>query len=119
MDSISTFIIRIFYIDTNPFIRVWDKLQKSDVPPPKEDIEKWEREFNQLMNSQREDIYDLTSDMNNSWGMDYEDFDQYRNSITFDDEGIPNLGPYIFGEISLHHLGFIANFSLQRIKINT
>ena len=35
--------------------RVWGHLQMTDQPPRQEDMARWEAEFNQLMEAQRED----------------------------------------------------------------
>lgn len=61
---------------------------------------KWEAEFNQLMNAQR-DEYDLDygSAMQNAWA-DY-DGNLDENSVKFDSEGLPILSPYSFG-VLLH-----------------
>lgn len=78
---------------------MWDQLQNSDLPPPKEDIGKWEAEFSQLMNAQRDELEDYGTNMQKAWegGVgNYEDtFDQ---TIKFDGEGIPLLGDYSFGK---------------------
>lgn len=99
--------------------RVWDQLQKSDVPPPKEDVGKWEAEFNQLMSAQRDDLdLDYGGPMQEAWENGLGDFDQEifgSDSVKFDEEGIPVLGPYAFGRIYRSpfpavvspHLGFI------------
>ncbi|KAK0485753.1 hypothetical protein IW261DRAFT_1451818 [Armillaria novae-zelandiae] len=85
----------------NEFRKVWDHLQNSDLPPPKEDLAKWEAEFNQLMNSQREDDldYDFSKVIENTWQQGV-DNDRQENvgpePIKFDSEGIPILGNYIF-----------------------
>jgi peroxin-5 len=73
-------------------------LQKSDLPPPQEDMQKWEAEFNQWMSSQREDGSDFTSAMNSHWNEIYGDTGSPSDAITYDDEGIPILGDYIFGK---------------------
>ncbi|KAF8894083.1 peroxisome targeting signal receptor [Infundibulicybe gibba] len=71
------------------FRRVWDHLQNSDLPPPKEDLAKWEAEFNQLMTSQREDL-------------DYGENVLGGATIKFDNEGIPILGEYTFERFNPH-----------------
>ena len=31
-------------------------MQSSDIPPPEEEMAKWEAQFNQMMNAEREDL---------------------------------------------------------------
>jgi len=70
---------------------VWDQLQKSDLPPPEEDMVKWEDEFYQMMNDQR------------SMDFDYDTMGQLEDPsppfqpVAFDHDGIPLLGDYKFG----------------------
>lgn len=76
--------------------RIWDQLQNSEIPPAAKDMAQWEAEFNDLMQSQREDL-GFASDMESAW----------KNSINeeatrrFNDDGIPILEPYQFGELQL------------------
>jgi peroxin-5 len=80
---------------------VWDELQDSELPPPQSDMAKWESEFNQMMNSEREDM-----------DFDAEIEEQYKNltreelgidpPVQFDQDGIPQLGEYVFGKCSSH-----------------
>ena len=83
--------------------RVWEQLQNSDLPPPEEDVAKWEAQFNQLMNSQREDLdFDYGGMMKNAWdGVNSTDFSP-SPPLQFDDQGIPTLGDYVFGASSLY-----------------
>lgn len=76
--------------------RVWDQLQDSTLPPSKEDMARWEAEFNQLMNADREDT-DYGDAMQGAWN------DAVANDLNmkFDDEGLPILGEYIFGKSDL------------------
>lgn len=72
------------------------------MPPPKEDIAKWEAEFNQLMSSKREDLdHDYGSEMQQAWesGLgNYEDSGFTGDApLKFDDEGLPILSEYVFG----------------------
>ena len=75
---------------------MWGQLQNSDVPPPQADLAKWEAEFNQLMNSGREDDvdYDFGSSMREALrsGLEPDQFSPQQ----FDDEGLPILTPYAF-----------------------
>ena len=81
---------------------MWDQLQNSDVPPPQADLAKWEAEFNQLMNSGREDDvdYDFESPLREAFqsglGLDQTLPQQ------FDDEGLPILTPYAFESHNKH-----------------
>ncbi|KAJ7268818.1 hypothetical protein B0H12DRAFT_1252171 [Mycena haematopus] len=84
---------------TTEFKRVWDQLQNSDLPPPKESLSKWEAEFNQLMSSQRDDLdYDYGSAMKSAWEGGIGDFseDMESKALKFDAEGIPVLTEYVF-----------------------
>ena len=78
--------------------RVWEHLQKSDAPPPQEDLAKWEAEFNQLMNSERSDNFDFDygRSMEEAWAnMPENSFGE--TALKYDDEGLPILGDYVFG----------------------
>ncbi|CDO72496.1 hypothetical protein BN946_scf184980.g37 [Trametes cinnabarina] len=76
------------------FQQVWDHLQNSELPPPPEEMAKWEAQFNQMMNSQREDLdFDYEGMMNSAWegyGTDFEP------PVHFDERGLPILEPYAF-----------------------
>ncbi|KAF9469877.1 hypothetical protein BDZ94DRAFT_1151032 [Collybia nuda] len=82
------------------FKKVWDHLQNSDLPPPKEDLSKWESEFNQLMSAQRDDLsHDYGVSMQRAWeggigNLQEKELESPR--MHFDAEGIPILGDYIF-----------------------
>jgi peroxin-5 len=81
------------------FKRVWDQLQNSDIPPPKQDLAKWEAEFNQLMTRQREDDldYDFDAAMQETFQTgDQGEFKDKSSLRRFDDEGLPILSPYVF-----------------------
>ncbi|KDR75164.1 hypothetical protein GALMADRAFT_249106 [Galerina marginata CBS 339.88] len=79
------------------FQRVWDQLQNSDLPPPKEDIAKWEAEFSQLMNTQRDELEDYGAGMQDAWEGGIGNYDEsFGQPIKFDGEGIPLLGEYAF-----------------------
>ncbi|KAJ3489054.1 hypothetical protein NLI96_g2421 [Meripilus lineatus] len=77
------------------FKSVWDQLQKSELPPPDEDIAKWEAEYNQLMSSQRDDL-DYGEAMQGAWENGLGDYDPQDEHVKFDDEGLPILGDYLF-----------------------
>lgn len=71
-------------------------MQASDLPPPQEDMAKWEAEFNQLMTTQRDDLEaDYGTSMQEAWKYDLGDLSEEK--LQFDDEGIPKLDPYSFG----------------------
>jgi peroxin-5 len=81
-------------------IRVWDQLQNSDIPPPQQDLAKWEAEFNQLMTSQREDDldYDFGAAMQEVFQSgDHGDTQNNTAHQMFDEEGLPILTVYSFG----------------------
>ncbi len=97
--------------------RVWEQLRNSDLPPPEDDVAKWEAQFNQLMNSQREDPdFDYGGMMQNAWdGMGSADFSP-EPPLQFNDQGIPALGDYVFGASSLY--ASVCWFSPIRMYIN-
>ncbi|OSC97435.1 peroxisome targeting signal receptor [Trametes coccinea BRFM310] len=81
-------------VEGTDFQTVWDQLQNSDLPPPPEEMAKWEAQFNQMMNAQREDLdFDYEGMMQNAWegyGTDFEP------PMQFDEQGLPILEPYAF-----------------------
>ena len=85
--------------------RVWEQMQNSDLPPPEEDMAKWEAQFNQLMNSQREDVdFAYGASMQSAWeGMNSSDFSS-EPPLEFDEQGIPTLDEYVFGTYSWYVL---------------
>ena len=94
--------------------RVWDQMQNSDMPPPIEDITKWEAEFNQLMNSQDDD-FDYGADMQSAWESGLSDFG--GGSARFDEQGLPILEPYNFGNASvLRSHSLLIRLSTSRIE---
>lgn len=72
---------------------MWDQLQKSDLPPPEEDMVKWEDEFNQMMNGSR----NMDFDYDNMGVGQWEDTNPSFQPVAFDNDGIPLLGDYEFG----------------------
>ncbi|KZP17955.1 TPR-like protein [Athelia psychrophila] len=84
------------------FNRVWDQLQNSDVAPPKEDLAKWEAEFNQVMGSQRED--DLDYDFNGAMQDAFRagESADHSSQPAFDEDGYPILSPYTFETNNKH-----------------
>lgn len=69
-----------------------------------EDMANWEAQFNEMMASQREEPdFDYGKDMQAAW-----DHNAAQDPITsggtkFDDDGIPILTPYEFGEYTILH----------------
>lgn len=60
---------------------------------------KWEAEFSQLMNSQRDELEDYGKSMQDAWEAGVGSYDQtVDRPMQFDAEGIPVLGDYAFGE---------------------
>ncbi|CAK5281628.1 unnamed protein product [Mycena citricolor] len=88
--------------ETTDFKRVWDQLQNSDLPPPAEDMAKWEAQFNQLMTSERDDLdADYGAAMKNAWESGLGDFSEDHTEYSptkFDQSGIPLLPAYVFEE---------------------
>mgnify|MGYP007051637991 CR=1 FL=1 len=81
--------------------RLWDDMQKSEVPPKEEDYAKWEAEFSQLMSAEREGL-EYGEDMQKAWesGLgNYNGESSFDKPIQFDAEGVPQLGDYIFGAL--------------------
>ena len=73
------------------------------MPPKPEEMAKWEAEFNQLMNAQREDgEWDYSSVMQRAWEENVTDFDDsFTHNMKFDHEGLPILeDSYAFGLLS-------------------
>nr|GAT44631.1 predicted protein [Mycena chlorophos] len=73
-------------------------LRESDLPPPHEDMAKWEAEFNQIMAAQREELdldYDYGAAMKAAWEGGIGDYDD-SHALKFDSNGIPFLEPYEF-----------------------
>lgn len=62
---------------------------------------KWEAQFNQLMNSQRDELEaDYGASMQKAWENGLGDFSTDSapgERLEFDNEGVPALGPYVFG----------------------
>ncbi|KAH7888702.1 hypothetical protein F5I97DRAFT_737851 [Phlebopus sp. FC_14] len=84
-----------------PLFRVWNQLQGSDVPPPQEDMAKWESELNQLMAAQREELEDdYSRGMQDTWERGLGDFTDSGNSETsrLDEHGYPILAEYVFDQ---------------------
>ena len=77
------------------------------MPPPAEDMAKWEAEFNQLMQSQR-DEFDYESTMREAWEGGLGSYDGMSDArpddfaLKFNEEGIPLLDPYTFGTFTLN-----------------
>jgi hypothetical protein len=79
-------------------IRLWNELRGSELPPPAEDLAKWEAEFNKLMNSQREELDDDYGEaMQRVWENGIGDYESEPSKMQFDDGGVPILEDYVFG----------------------
>lgn len=75
---------------------MWDRLKSSNLPPQEDEYTKWEAEYNQIMQSQR-DEFDFGEDMENAWKNGLGNFDEEFETTKFDDGGMPILEPYKFG----------------------
>jgi peroxin-5 len=65
-----------------------------DLSASQEELAKWEAEFSQLMNNQRDEAEnDLGAAMQQAW----ENGNELGEPIKFDDEGLPLLSEYVFG----------------------
>lgn len=74
-------------------------MQKSELPTNEDDLAKWESEFSDLMNAQRDEL-DYGESMQNAWESGLGDFQEGASTekpLQFDAEGVPQLGEYIFG----------------------
>ncbi|KAH9002058.1 peroxisome targeting signal receptor [Lactarius hatsudake] len=81
------------------FKSVWEQMQNSDMPPKPEEMAKWEAEFNQLMNAQREEgEWEYSTSMQRAWdeGVAADLDDSFTHNMKFDHEGLPILDPYVF-----------------------
>ena len=73
-------------------------MQNSDMPPRPEEMTKWEAEFNQFINAQREDNELDYSAMQRAWEEGATELeDSFADNMKFDHEGLPILDPYVFG----------------------
>jgi len=81
---------------------------------------KWEAEFSQLMNAQREELEDYGTSMQKAWEGGVGDYNGASQGIKFDGEGIPILGDYPFGMINvLLPSPFTHRFEPQKKITNT
>ena len=90
--------------------RFLNNVQKSDLPLPEEDLAKWEAEFSQLMNAQRDEL-DYGASMQEAWESGIGDFSEGPSTdkaLRFDPEGVPILGDYVFGTISSPPLSLVS-----------
>ncbi|KAJ2930263.1 hypothetical protein H1R20_g6840, partial [Candolleomyces eurysporus] len=79
--------------------KVLNDLQQSELPPGEEDLAKWEAEFSQMMNAQRDEL-DYGESMQQAWESGVGDFQEGSSTdrpMQFDAEGVPLLGDYAFG----------------------
>jgi peroxin-5 len=89
-----------------------NKLQDPD-HPQEEDLARWESEFNQLMNSQREESEDdFGALMRQAWENGMGDYRE-EEAIKLDIEGLPILGEYVFGR----YLNLSLNTSISNVPI--
>lgn len=79
------------------FKDTWDHLKNSDIPPPTEDIGKWEAQFNQLMGRDREELdQDYSTAMQEAWNNGLGNFNESALGSKYNDDGIPILTEYVF-----------------------
>ncbi|KAG1808340.1 hypothetical protein EV424DRAFT_1574351 [Suillus variegatus] len=79
------------------FKDVWDHLQNSDIPPPAQDIGKWEAQFNQLMNRDREELdQDYSTAMQEAWNDGLGNLNESALQSRYNDDGMPILDEYVF-----------------------
>ncbi|KAF8650431.1 hypothetical protein AX16_005234 [Volvariella volvacea WC 439] len=77
---------------------LWDI--HSQPPASKEELARWEADFNQLMTANREELQtDYGVAMQQAWDSglgDFQEGDMGQSTLKFDPNGIPILGPYVF-----------------------
>ncbi|KAG2742080.1 TPR-like protein [Suillus brevipes Sb2] len=79
------------------FKDVWDHLQNSDIPPPTENIGKWEAQFNQLMGRDREELdQDYSTAMQEAWNGGFGNLNESALESKYNDDGTPILTAYVF-----------------------
>lgn len=79
------------------FKDVWDHLQNSDIPPPAQDIGKWEAQFNQLMSRDREELdQDYSTAMQEAWNDGFGNVNESALQSRYNDDGMPILDEYVF-----------------------
>ncbi|KAG1746141.1 hypothetical protein EDB19DRAFT_1631836 [Suillus lakei] len=79
------------------FKDIWDHLQNSDIPPPTEDIGKWEAQFNQLMGREREELdHEYSAAMQEAWKDGLGNSNESALESKYNDDGIPILTEYVF-----------------------
>lgn len=95
--------------------RAWNQM-RLDAQDPSE-LARWEAEYQQVLQAQREDgenlgadpEYDFGTDMRNAWeqrlgrGLNSDYDEDVAPARTFDQNGEPNLSEYPFGERRLMH----------------
>ena len=75
---------------------------------------RWEAEYNQLMNSERDEFgYDYGAALNEAWKDDI----THETAIKFDGDGLPILGEYVFGERRFFRRSSLSN-SIQKPRTN-
>ncbi|KAJ3803231.1 hypothetical protein GGU11DRAFT_834398 [Lentinula aff. detonsa] len=79
--------------------RVLDHYQDSDASPPTETLEKWETEFQQLMDAQRDEL-NYGNAMQEAWESGLGNFTDSTTMgdppMRFDNDGLPILREYVF-----------------------
>lgn len=76
---------------------LWKDLLESEGPPTKEELVKWESELSQLMNSERDHLEDIGKHVQRIY--ETNTYHPTEEVLRYDDEGIPLLGPYVFGTV--------------------
>lgn len=88
------------------------------MPANPEEMAKWEAEFNELINKQRDDgEWDYSTAMQNAWEEGGAQLnDMFAHNLTFDQDGIPVLDPYVFGLFPLLRLDDLPLLTKRRGK---
>jgi peroxin-5 len=101
------------------FCSVWDHLQNSDIPPPTENIGKWEAQFNQLMGRDREELdQDYSAAMQEAWNGGLGNFNEGALESKYNDDGIPILTEYVFGKSDPTYHALVCS-TIQNQTTNT
>jgi peroxin-5 len=113
------FVILLLLCAYLVFCSAWSHLQNSDIPPPTEDIGKWEAQFNQLMGRDREELdQDYSTAMQEAWNDGFGNFNESALESKYNDDGTPILTEYVFGESDLTHHTLVCSI-IQSQTTNT
>ena len=85
--------------------RIWNEIDAKDAEGTEKTLADWEAHYQQILQSERDNL-EYGEDMQRAWeregfgeGLDDVMGDEGLR-VRFDDDGIPDLGPYVFGTSS-------------------